>query len=336
MKCALCGADASDLLYWGRNHDYISLERFRVVKCKCCGLVYLDPQPKAEYLSEFYKAGVYSGRSNALSSLVEPISRLFHRLRLRKVEAFRKQGKLLDVGTGKGKFLATARERGWEVYGTEPAEGRLHIARHEYGVDTVHKDLEEEPFAGSYFDVITLWHVFEHLPDPNGMLRELHSMLKDDGLLLIAVPNIDSIQSRFGKEKWFHLDVPRHLYHYSPRTLQMMLEKNGFRALQIDHFSLENNPLGVIQTFLNVIGCEPNFLFNFLKRNVNFSASHNTARLTYSALALLITLPLMATPLTLLSFVNSALGQGGTFQAYACKRPPVAPSLSDASERTSE
>ena len=142
-------------------------------------------------------------------------------------------GKLLDVGCGRGDFLAKMRDLGWEVVGLEPDERSAELAHKRFNLDVRKGTIEQAHFPDDTFDAITVNHVIEHLPDPIGSLQECKRILKKDGRLIIFTPNIESLGSRrFGKA-WWHLDPPRHFYIFSPLSLKSCVEKTGFNVLAL-------------------------------------------------------------------------------------------------------
>jgi SAM-dependent methyltransferase len=136
---------------------------------------------------------------------------------------------LFQKGCGDGAFLQSLKSRGWDVYGTETSAAGCAIARAK-GISVHEGELATADFPDGVFDVITLWHVLEHLPDPVVELKRIRRMLKDDGTLVVEVPNSDSPTLRFCGGQWYALDVPRHLQHFSPSTLQRLLDSTGFRT----------------------------------------------------------------------------------------------------------
>jgi SAM-dependent methyltransferase len=216
-------------------------------------------------------------------------------------------------------MLDEFRKRGWETFGTELSEQAAGAAREEFGLNVRAITLEDWGFEDKFFDVVTLWHVLEHLPDPRETLREVNRILKDDGLLVVSTPNFDSFQAKVSKEKWFHLDMPRHYYHFSTRTLTQMLGSLDFRVWRQSLFSLEYDPFVLMQSLLNMLGGEPNFLYDLLK-----SDSGRILKLDWTSLlgnlainALLV--PPLAVGSLMLSYAASALRSGGTVELFAVK-----------------
>ena len=154
---------------------------------------------------------------------------------------------MLDVGCGRGVLLSALAERGFESHGFEvsPAAAAGVDPRAIMGFG---KNLEEAAYPRSYFDQVIIWHVLEHLPDPRRTLDEIPPCLKPGGRLVVAVPNYSSLQARCFGAGWFHLDPPRHLYHFPVEGLRRLLESTGFQVDREHHFSLRQNPFGWVQS----------------------------------------------------------------------------------------
>jgi SAM-dependent methyltransferase len=197
--------------------------------------------------------------------LVRQLQLLNNRLRLRELDGL-PPGRLLDVGSGKGAFLAAARDAGWDVLGVEFAAEAAEAARATFGIDVIVGDFLAIRPLGT-FDVVTMWHVLEHVRDPMGALVHAADSLKPDGRLVVSVPNIESLQARLGGEDWFHLDLPRHLFHFTPRSLATLVEGAGFRVERIGYLYPQMEIIGLVQTVLNRVGIENDLLYRFAKRD---------------------------------------------------------------------
>jgi SAM-dependent methyltransferase len=224
----------------------------------------VDP-PTGPELGGLYASGFYHPAPARGGALVRGLHRLNNAIRMRELRGM-EVGRLLDVGCGKGRFLGAAKEAGWEVLGVEFAPASAEAARRTYGVEVVVGDFLEVSLEGD-FDVVTMWHVLEHLPHPSAALDRAADLLRPGGRIVISVPNIDSLQARFGGEQWFHLDLPRHLFHFSPRSLSAIVERAGLRVVRIGHVYPEMEAIGLIQTTLNRAGLEENLLYRFAKRD---------------------------------------------------------------------
>jgi SAM-dependent methyltransferase len=147
----------------------------------------------------------------------------------------------LDVGANDGFFLHLARQSGWDVQGVEIAESAAAYAREVFDLDVFVGQLTEANFPDQAFDVVTFWHVLEHVHDPLGHLQETYRILKPGGLLIVEVPNISSWQARLFGARWRALDTPRHLYHFSPDSLKAMLQKAGFMCFRVGYWARGHN-----------------------------------------------------------------------------------------------
>jgi SAM-dependent methyltransferase len=197
------------------------------------------------------------------------------------------RGSLLDIGAGRGRFVAAARRAGWAAEGIEPSARGTSAAASAYGVALERGTLAST--SGTY-DVVVLWHVLEHLDDPSAALAHVASLLAPGGRLLIGVPNLDSVQARLGGDRWFHLDLPRHRTHFTPAGLRRLLQRHGFTVEREQHTLLEHNPFGLWQTVANRFTRTPSWLFNALKRDaplVHRDALVSLALLPFAPVALL-------------------------------------------------
>jgi 2-polyprenyl-3-methyl-5-hydroxy-6-metoxy-1,4-benzoquinol methylase len=199
--------------------------RYHIVACAQCEFVFLNPRPKSDASAEIYKAAAYQPflSTQPQRSFGDRIYRLARRVNVRskrrKIEKLKARGKILDVGCGTGEFLFEMKRHGWETIGIETSARAAGFARKNYGLEIAAADLVEADFAAEQFDVITFWHVLEHVHDPLATLKIARQILSDDGVILIACPNIESVDARFYGSNWVALDAPRHLSHFTPAAL---------------------------------------------------------------------------------------------------------------------
>lgn len=260
----------------------------------------MDP-PEGEDLAALYSSGFYEPGPARASRVVELGHEFNNVFRMRELRGLR-PGRLLDVGSGRGRFLAAASAAGWDAVGIEFEPALARMARDRYGVEVVVGDAVSAPVDGP-FDVITMWHVLEHLPDPLAAIERARELLVPNGRLVVSVPNNDSWQARLGGDDWLHLDIPRHIYHFTPGSLTLLVERAGFRALRVGHLYPEMEILGVLQTALNRLGLDPDLLYRFAKRD-------RTVRLGPDVVISLVAAAVLA-PVALTAAVVAPLARSG-------------------------
>jgi SAM-dependent methyltransferase len=276
--CNLCGNVLTKR--FARVRDPGTSESFAIYQCPRCGLGHTIPQP--ENLDYYYGEAYHGGRHGPTA-----IYCAGRRLRIVK-SAFRDEASrsLLDVGCGDGTFLIAARNRGWTVRGIEI---KPDIAR-SAGLE-VHETADQIP-DGTTFDCITLWHSLEHLRDPRATITRLVGLLRKDGALVIAVPDAAGLQARVFGPNWFHLDVPRHLYHFCSDSIAYLAESVGFEVERKLHQELEYDLLGWSQSALNLIMPVPNSFFRALTgRSRDVGSAAGVAAFVFGGLLTAMALP---------------------------------------------
>ncbi len=245
VNCNLCGFDDAKVLFRKKDKFRITEDEFSVVECRRCGLAYINPRPDSHEIGRFYPE-TYSWRESleADSGLARALRAAekayrYHLLKdeVSKVIKFtgKRSGKVLDLGCGTGDRLDVFRNHTWETYGIETSDSADYAKEH-MKLDVLKGDLFSARFPDHFFDVVTLYHVLEHTPDPLGVCREIRRVLKEDGFLVIQVPNRESFQYGIFKKRWAAFDVPRDLHYFGTRTLCSLLEKAGFVLMKTDHF----------------------------------------------------------------------------------------------------
>lgn len=285
--------------------------KYSIQFCRNCKVGRTDPFLGEEELKKIYSSTYRADDSTRFFSPLEKIIRFLRVQRCKDVERRSKVGRILDVGCGRADFLKLMSERGWASTGVE-LDKRIEEHGRKIGLDLRHGSLEDVRFPDSYFDVVTLWHVFEHLRGPAWVIEECRRVLKPGGLLVISVPNIGSLQARLTGRHWFHLDPPFHLYHYSLENLRTLLGKSGFKVNGVKHFSLEYNPYGYLQSIYNAMGFRSNLFYDFLRSKAG-SGAFAPVSLMFLLLPLLLPLSLF------LSVAEALLRSGGTIDVYAVK-----------------
>jgi len=234
-SCPVCNSDQQKKFIACRDH-LVSGKEFNIAACQSCGFKFTNPRPEDSTLGDYYKSEDYISHTDTKKGLVASIYFRVRKMALKNKEALLRRyvsrGTLLDYGCGTGYFLNYAREKGWKVFGVEPDEGARGIANNKFTAVYPDKLTLNEKEPKIQFEAITLWHVLEHLTDLNESLAHFYSRLKQDGILVIAVPNYLSNDARHYAENWAAYDVPRHLYHFDKNTIQKLLGSHGFELIK--------------------------------------------------------------------------------------------------------
>jgi ubiquinone/menaquinone biosynthesis C-methylase UbiE len=220
-----------------RDHS-VSGEQFNIWGCETCGFQITADAPDARNIAPYYVSEDYISHTNTNRGLINQLyqwARLFtlrQKKKLITATTRRQSGNLLEVGAGTGYFAETMLKAGWNVTALEPDSGAREIARQRAGLNLLPSDqLFELPSA--HFDVITLWHVLEHVHDLSSYLNNFHRLLRKEGYLIIAVPNYTSADAKHYGTHWAAYDVPRHLYHFSPDSMRKLLASHQMEAVSI-------------------------------------------------------------------------------------------------------
>ena len=237
--------------------DYVTGDSFAIVQCHVCGFGVTEPLPGS--LDRYYPTRYR--RFNALAA------RVLHGLYLRRVDGWLRRlpptGLALEVGAGTGWMLRALRERGWRALGNERSLEAALAARAAAGVPIFVGDLGAVRPAPA-LDLVIMFHVLEHLADPLAELRAVARRLRPGGALVLGLPNIASWQARLSGRHWMHLDVPRHLCHFTPDSIERALAVSGYRMTRIDFRSYEHDPFGWVQSTLDRLGFEHGLLIKQL------------------------------------------------------------------------
>lgn len=248
---------------------------FQLCRCRQCGLVRTQPVLSGRELGQYYSQPYYGTGKAKFTGPAEKMTQFFNHIRARTILSNmhgdpgaprRRPLRALDIGCGRGNLLMSLKHTGCECHGVE---------REEFPVDGLPPDIEihtgelkDIAFDGNSFDVVIIWHVLEHIDNPVALIEETARLLRPGGLLAIAVPNFGSFQARFFRKDWFHLDLPRHIYHFTPGTLSAILGKFGFAVSRTTTFSVEQNIFGFLQSTLNKLAPRsvPNRFYTLLKK----------------------------------------------------------------------
>ena len=228
--CPSCEAHSFSTYLTVKDH-FLSKEDFKLELCDSCSLLFTNPRPSIEHIGDYYKSEEYVSHSSTKKGFVNKVYGWVRSYTLKKKISLLKQltmGKrLLDIGAGTGHFLAKAKESGYVVLGLEPDEDARRVAMSENGIEL--KDLGLLHDLNESFDIVSMWHVLEHVYNLQTDLEKIVSLVDQNGVLIIAVPNYTSFDAQYYKEYWAAYDVPRHLYHFSPKSIIPLVESKGLK-----------------------------------------------------------------------------------------------------------
>lgn len=280
---------------------------FHLYRCAACGVVFLHPQPTPGELDSLYSESYYGPERRKFAGLLESsiwslTSRKWRRLR----PLLGRGDRLLDIGCGRGTLVQLARSDGVEAYGLE-----RHFPGAPAAPNVIYRDLVECNFPDQHFQVVVLWHVLEHLPNPLEVLTESFRILQPGGWLSLAVPNFGGSQARASGRHWFHLDLPRHFWHFELSALERLLVGAGFAINQRSTLSFEYDWYGTLQSWMNRIANNGNRFYAVLQGR---SAASAASRAGQFLLACALALPALSSTLW-----DASHAQGGTLTLLAQK-----------------
>ena len=304
--CPVCGGQRSRSIYT-EARDPISLDCFNVVECSACRMVHIAPVPSS---MDRYYPRKYRGYGPFVTRVLGAL----YNLRVSRWARLGPQGgSVLEVGCGPGLMLAAFKRRGWRVLGIERNEEAAELGRRSHQVEIVSTPLEALP-ADARFDLILMFQVLEHIGEPVSLLCECAKRLAPGGRLIANVPNFASWQSRFAGPQWLHLDVPRHLNHFTPQTLAATLDRAGLTLSHLSFASLEHDPYGWVESTINRLTGRANTLTRFLMGLDPFGIPV----LLSFALGVVLVIPAL-----LLSAASWVAGNGALMEAIAIKSTPA-------------
>lgn len=223
------------------KHPYCPENGLGLVQCAQCGLVFVGQRPQADHLYTLYGADYFKNDNSGVVGYTdylkdEPNIRKTFARRLRHVERFVKPGQLLDIGCAAGFFMDEAHARGWAVQGMDVSDFAVEYARQRFGYDVRCGSLLDQDYQPESYDLITMWDVIEHVPDPKAYIQHSARLAKRGGILALATPDIDSIPARFTGKRWVGYKLSEeHIYYFSRRTLSNMLAEAGFEIIHVRH-----------------------------------------------------------------------------------------------------
>ncbi|UII22340.1 class I SAM-dependent methyltransferase [Fulvivirga ligni] len=269
--------------------DYtVSKEKFTVVRCNSCKFLFTNPRPAEQNLGEYYQSEDYISHSNQSNNPINFIYKIARQYtlkgKLKLVNTLQpNKGYILDIGCGTGHFLETCEADGWKTTGVEPDETARKYSINK--VEHLYESIDQVP--DETFNVISMWHVLEHIPNLNGFMKHIQRLLKSNGCFIVAVPNHESMDAQMYKEQWAAYDVPRHLYHFDQQSMQSLMAKYGMKIDAVKPMKLDSFYVSLLSETYKGSGVTKyaKSLINGLKSNSYAKKNKNN----YSSLIYIIT-----------------------------------------------
>lgn len=234
-KCPVCRCkDFKDYLLC--KDYYASGEEFSLIECNQCGFVFTQDFPTEDIIEEYYHVPDYISHSDTKKGFVNRLYHIARSIALRSKSKIvskysgLEDGLLLDIGCGTGYFINQMKKKQWVVTGIEKDEGARKYAKDKFGLNT-HSAEYFAQITKAKKDVITMWHVLEHVEQLNNTLEQIHHILEDEGIAIIALPNKNSLDAKSYGRYWAAYDVPRHLWHFSPKDFELLANKHNFKLV---------------------------------------------------------------------------------------------------------
>lgn len=236
LNCPWCNSEKTQTYIWVKD-EFLTKEEFQIQECLNCGLLFTEPRPSKDKIGDYYKSEEYyshqENKKGFIPKLYESIKAVNLKHKYKIATNGKSAGKLLDIGCGVGDFIHTAEEQGWQCTGVEPSQDAKAIAKKRIKAEILlSEDLEQ--ITNDTFDVITMWHVLEHVDDLKWQVTQLQRLIKKGGRIVIALPNYKSYDATFYKEKWAAYDVPRHLNHFNKETLVKIFKTKDLNLVKTD------------------------------------------------------------------------------------------------------
>jgi SAM-dependent methyltransferase len=251
--CPICDGTLRESIFRTRDRHYKIAGEWTVARCTGCGMVQLDPMPNATELMALYPTDFYAFGDLSKKNIgwLAAVKRFLFPSFYVKDPAFARPGRVLDSGCGTGWSLLKFKKMGWNCIGLEPSTRAAQFGREHYQLDIRAGTVHSENLPSASFDYVRSNHSLEHDPDANKTVAEFRRIIKDDGKLLIGVPNIDSLPARWFGRYWWYLGAPVHTYNFSTKHLTLLLYKHGFDVASVRHTCNYGGLLGSIQIYLN-------------------------------------------------------------------------------------
>ncbi len=235
-NCLICNSEKHKVFLQAKDFT-VSRETFTIKECEECGFKFTSPRPPDSEIGKYYKSESYISHTNTNKGLISKLYKMVRNKTLKEkrvlIEQYASKGNHLDYGCGTGMFAKVCKDNGWNTFGIEPDDDARKFATENNGVTAFSSlDKAQTYITETKFNVITLWHVLEHVSDMTTTLSFFKEKLNDNGALIIAVPNCNSYDAKYYKEFWAAYDVPRHLHHFTEKDMVKLISSYGFKHIQ--------------------------------------------------------------------------------------------------------
>lgn len=311
-SCFVCGSSPLRRLFPVTDTNEGVTGSWDILACDTCGHGVLSPFPSSDEVGGFYRDQFYTGEGQRFRGWMESLRHWLARLRGNRLnKLLPTRGRLLDFGSGAGHFATAQVKAGWTVTALDPYSSKSTTSDFVLDQDGITLN-----FPDQSFDAVTLWYVIEHLINPRAVVEELHRIMKPGGILVLAQQDFASFQARWFGARWLFLDPPRHLWQFTVRSLSDMMRQTGYEVVRVEHSSIEMGPFTILQSTLNCIVGNNNYLFKFLK---NRKLRQQGDGSWFRTLASLILLPIVG-PLSVVAYFGLLAFRSGDIFVLYCRR----------------
>lgn len=273
-KCPWCGSENNSKFIELKDY-FLTQEDFEILECNDCKLLFTSPCPAPDKIGDYYKSEEYLSHNEEKKGIVPMIYNQVKKVNIKnkyniavsRQKTKDKSLKLLDIGCGVGDFLNYAKGKGCEITGIEPSEDARKVAEEKLNTKIL-SPTELENIPDNSFDIITMWHVLEHVADLKTEIYHLQRLLKKDGRLILALPNYKSYDAEYYKDKWAAYDVPRHLNHFSQTSVKNIFKETQLQLIDIKPLKWDSHYISMLsEQYLNskagfikgiITGCKSN------------------------------------------------------------------------------